>query len=537
MRTVLKRALAGILAAMAVLAPAVSAYAEPASRTGGETTETADTAQTRDAAEREEPAPINPQAEAGIEGLTFDEAKQKSYDTLPETNSLTGWPQGPQVYGNAAIVMDINSGAILYGKKIDDKHYPASITKLMTALVALENSSMDDEVLFSQESIDILEWDYASIGMTPGEILSMEDAMYAMLLASANEVAYAIGENVGNKLGGGYDAFIQKMNDRAAELGCTGSNWVNTNGLFEELHYTTAHDMALITCELAKHQEALTIMQTLNYTIGPTNLVNESRTFQQNHKMLWPSHAKYYEYCTGGKTGFVDESRTTLVTTADNGTLQLAAVVLRDDGDSYDDTRAMLDYVFNNFSKVMLKEQTKPEEVRSYTGDDAYVLLPAGIDFASLEHEISITDEREASGRITYYYEGQNVGSADVTLTPEYIEETTGYTARLEPSGEAGSSSGENKESGFHVPGWMIPIFVVAAVMLVLLAMLIIRIQLIRAKRRRRALMRRRKMQQMQRRQARGGRPQPGRPQGGRPYGRGPQERRPVRRGDPYRRY
>ena len=81
--------------------------------------------------------------------------------------------------------MDVNSGAVLYAKSIDDKHYPASITKMMTALVALENSSMDDEVLFSQDSVDILEWDYASIGMTPGEILSMEDAMYGMLLASA----------------------------------------------------------------------------------------------------------------------------------------------------------------------------------------------------------------------------------------------------------------------------------------------------------------------------------------------------------------
>src|SRR5699024_7756966 len=151
------------------------------------------------------------------EGLTPEEAMKKSYDRQPETNSLTGWPKGPQVYGNAAIVMDVNSGAVLYAKSIDDKHYPASITKMMTALVALENSSMDDEVLFSQDSVDILEWDYASIGMTPGEILSMEDAMYGMLLASANEVAYAIAESVGNKLGGGYEAFIQKMNDRAAE--------------------------------------------------------------------------------------------------------------------------------------------------------------------------------------------------------------------------------------------------------------------------------------------------------------------------------
>ena len=489
MKPVLRRILAVVLTVAAVMTPVAGVYAEP--------------------------APINPEAETGTEGLTPEEAMKKSYDRQPETNSLTGWPKGPQVYGNAAIVMDVNSGAVLYAKSIDDKHYPASITKIIPALVALENSSMDDEVLFSQDSVDILEWDYASIGMTPGEILSMEDAMYGMLLASANEVAYAIAESVGNKLGGGYEAFIQKMNDRAVELGCTGSNWVNANGLFDELHYTTAHDMALITSELCKHPEVFTIMQTLNYTIPPTNLVDESRTFQQNHKMLWPGNSKYYEYCTGGKTGFVDESKTTLVTTADNGTLQLVAVVLRDEGNAYDDTRAMLDYAFDNFSKIMLKEQTKPDGVRSYASDEPYVLLPEGAEFSALDHEIEITDEHAATGRITYYYEGQNVGSADVTLTPEYIEETTGHTDQMEPSDENGNTADADEAGGFHIPGWLIPILVVVVIIAAVLVLLIIRVQIIRAKRRRRALMRRRKMQQMQqmqRRRAMGRRPQ-GRPQ------------------------
>lgn len=486
MKSVLKRAFAALIAAAALLAPAGSVYAEPTEQTVQSEEENTQQA---------EPAPINPDAEAGIEGLTYEEALQAAYNILPETNSLEGWPQGPQVYGCAAIVMDMDSGAVLYGKRVDDKHYPASITKLMTALVALENAGIDDEIEFSQASIDILRWDYASIGMKPGEILSLNDAMYGMLLASGNEVAYAIAESVGNKMGIGYDGFIQKMNDRAAELGCTGSHWVNANGLHDDLHYTTAHDMALIASELYKYEEFRTVTQTLNYTIGPTNLTAETRAVQQNHKMLWPNHSRYYEYCTGGKTGYTDDSRTTLVTMADNGTLRLAAVVLRDNGNVYDDTRAMFDYVFQNFSKVMLKEQTKPEEVRSYTEDDAYVLLPKGIDFSSLEHQISITDEREASGRITFYYEGQNVGSTGVTLTPEYIEETTGYTNRMKPEDEAGSAQDGRAENGFHIPDWLIPVMAVAAVVLAAFAVLIIRIQLIRAKRRRKAMMRRRKMQ------------------------------------------
>ena len=194
--------------------------------------------------------------------------------------------------------------------------------------------------------------------------------------------------------------------------------------------------MALISSELYKHEEFRTITQTLNYTIGPTNLVNESRTFQQNHKMLWPQHSKYYEYCTGGKTGYTDNSRTTLVTMADNGTLQLVAVLLRDDGNVYDDTRAMIGLCLQQFFKSSVKMTGKNrEEIRSYSDSEAYVLLPEGIDDSLLEYDISVTDEKTAAGRITFYYEGQNVGSADVTLTPEYVEEATGYTTHLKING------------------------------------------------------------------------------------------------------
>ena len=168
--------------------------------------------------------------------MTFEEALQASYDTVPDTDNIQGWPQGPRVYGNSAIVMDMDSGAVLYAKKPDERHYPASITKLLTALVALENSKTDDEVYFSEDSVSFLEPGDASIGMTPGEILSMNDALYGMLLASANEVSYAIAESVGKLMGGDYNTFIQAMNDRAAELGCTGSHWMNANGLHDEQH-------------------------------------------------------------------------------------------------------------------------------------------------------------------------------------------------------------------------------------------------------------------------------------------------------------
>ena len=316
----------------------------------------------------------------------------------------------------------MKSGAILYAKKPDEQHYPASITKLLTTLVALENAELTDKVTFSQDSVDILNWDDAHIGMKPGEEISMEDALYAVLLASANEVSYAVAESTGiNRMNGDYSTFIARMNERAKELGCTGSNWVNPNGLHDEQHYTTAHDMALIASEVYQKEQFRKIMDTLEYRIGVTNLTQEERVFQQNHKMLWPENTYYYEYCTGGKTGYTDQAMTTLVTMADNGEMELAAVILYDYGvDAYTDTRAMMDYVFQNFSKVPITKLEQPEEIAKYTNEDAYIVLPNGADTSQVKCEI--TEVKGKKGTAVFTIQGQNVGSTEVLLSDAYFQ-------------------------------------------------------------------------------------------------------------------
>ncbi len=350
------------------------------------------------------------------EKAKLEAEKKESLEIPVDTNGLEGWPQGPEVYAHAAVVMDMGSGAILYAKRPDEQHYPASITKLLTTLVALENAELTDKVTFSQASVDILNWDDAQIGMHPGEEISMEDALHAVLLASANEVSYAVAESTGiNRLNGGYDTFITQMNNRAKELGCTGSNWVNPNGLHNDRHYTTAHDMALIASAVYQEEEFRNIMNTLEYRIPPTNLVAEERVFQQNHKMMWEENYYYYEYCTGGKTGYTDQSGTTLVTMADNGTMQLAAVVLYDYGvDAYTDTRAMMDYVFSNFSRIPVVDLEDSKEILGFKDENAYVVLPQGVEFSQLEKEI--ISEGAGDGKVIYTYKGQIAGSADVRL-------------------------------------------------------------------------------------------------------------------------
>ena len=203
-----------------------------------------------------------PPAEATEEeAQAFKAAQLKKYYDMPvATNEIKGWPQGPGTYGEAAIIMEAGTGAILYGKNIDDQHYPASITKVLTALVALENGKMDDKVTFTHDCVSFLQPGDSSIGMKENDEITLEQALYATLLASANEAAYAVAENVGTNAGHDYQWFIDQMNARCKELGGTNSNFVNANGLHDENHYTSARDMALIGKELFKHPEFFKIV-------------------------------------------------------------------------------------------------------------------------------------------------------------------------------------------------------------------------------------------------------------------------------------
>ena len=157
------------------------------------------------------------------------------------------WPEGPSIATPSAIVIEINSGAVLYEKNSDQVSYPASITKILTTLLALENSELDEVVTFSDDAINYNQGDTSHIARDYGEQMTMKECLYAVMLESANECAYAVAEHVGQKLGGNYQTFIDLMNERAKELGCTNTHFTNANGLPDENHWTSARDMALIS--------------------------------------------------------------------------------------------------------------------------------------------------------------------------------------------------------------------------------------------------------------------------------------------------
>lgn len=345
-----------------------------------------------------------------IEQMTPEQKKeaeiQASYNKPIESNEIAAWPQGPQVYGDSAIVMDMKTGAILYAKGIDEQRYPASITKILTALVAIENSKPTDMVKFSEESIQSLEPGYAHIAMKAGEEITMKDALHALMLASANEVAYAIGETVG----GTHEKFIEMMNDRAKELGCTHTHFINTNGMFDEQHYTSARDMALIAREAFSHQELLDVVQTLQYTIPPTNMESEPRIFQQKHKMLL--HGKYHDdRCIGGKTGYTEKSYNTLVTVMEQEDMDIVAVIMRSRRDTFEDTKKICDYAFDNFKEVNISAHEKSKEI-SHITEDSFVTLPKNVEFDKLQRKYT-------KGKVNYYYEKQFVGATKAKIKEE----------------------------------------------------------------------------------------------------------------------
>lgn len=347
------------------------------------------------------------------------------YNQSVDSNQIEGWAKGPHIYSEAGIVMDADSGAILYAKNIDNPHYPASITKILTGLVAIENNELTDTVTVTPEDYNFLKSGDNHIGLKKDEQITMEDALYGTLLASGNEVAHAVASNTE----GGYDNFIKLMNEKAEALGCQNSNFVNSHGLHDDEHYTSARDMALIGAACFQNADFMRITGTKEYTIPTTNVTNETRTIAQHHKMLFSWRDQYYEYCVGGKTGYTDKALNTLVTFASKDGVNLVAVVLRTHGtgNTYNDTRAILDYAFENFTKMSVTEDMVEVSGFKSIDKDGYVMLPEGITFDQLDCAVeNPTNLGDKSGKLIYTYEGQPVGEVEFTITDEYYNQIHG---------------------------------------------------------------------------------------------------------------
>ena len=248
----------------------------------------------------------------------------------------------PTVAAQGAVLYDATHNQFLFSKNADTQYYPASITKLMTALLVAENCNLNDTVTFSQTAVSNLESGAVTLQVKAGDTFTVKDCLYGLLLKSANEVANGLAEHVS----GSVSAFADKMNQKAASLGCTHTHFANPNGLNNSNHFTTAHDMALIANAAFNNATVRQVASTLHYNFPATASVPTVRTLTMGHKMLNPANSQYYEGIVGGKTGYTSLAGNTLVTCAERNGVRLIAVILKSSQTHYDDTKKLLDYGF-----------------------------------------------------------------------------------------------------------------------------------------------------------------------------------------------
>lgn len=381
------------------------------------------------------------------------------------------WPTYPNIYAEAGVLIEASTGTVLYDSNAHNQMYPASITKILTTLLALEKGNLSDMVEYSHYDVFSLQLGDAHIARKEGELLSLKDSLYAVMLASANEAANAVGEYVGKKSpqytekieslkasGEEFDeskvaiqVFADMMNERAKQAGALNTHFTNPNGLFDENHYTTPYDMAMIMRDAVKNDEFLKIESNLTYTIPTTNMNSDTQPIANRHKMMFPNNPVYYEGIVGGKTGYVDQSGSTLVTCAKRNGMTLISVVMKSNGANvYNDTKLLLDYGFNNFSllnvadnetKFTFDKEGKYESLSAVFNSDTpliqlnpngNVILPNGVTFDQCKSELKFLDQSEQTSedtegtpsiaRLNYYYNNINVGGTTLTINKDTNE-------------------------------------------------------------------------------------------------------------------
>lgn len=292
----------------------------------------------------------------------------------------------PTLQGTAACLMDADTGQVLFEQNMDSQQPPASITKIMTALLTVENCQLTDIVTMSDEAVFSVPRSASHIALQPGEQLTVEQALMATMLPSANDAANGLAEQVA----GSMDAFVEMMNQRAAECGAKNTHFANANGLDQEGHLTTAYDMACITRQALKNETFRMVFGTTEYTIPLTNLQPEARNIGAGHKMVF-DFTKYYDPTViGGKSGYTDEAGNTLVTVAQRDGRTLIAVVLGEPRNAamYEDTIALFEYGYSAFDSLTISaEQLARGNELVDPEDSLTVLVTEGISAEDLTFE------------------------------------------------------------------------------------------------------------------------------------------------------
>ena len=349
--------------------------------------------------------------------------------TFANTNSTSNVnANNLSIYSESAILIDSKTGKILYEKNSDEQKYPASTTKILTAIIAIENCNLSDTVSASYNAIMSIPSGYSIAEIKENEVLTVEQLLNVFLIHSANEAGYILAEHIA----GSISNFADLMNQKALEIGCTNTHFTNPSGIQDENHYSTAHDMALIAQYCMKNEAFRQIVCKTSYTLEPTDKTPKERYFVSTNDLIKPSSEYYYPYCIGIKTGYTSKAKNCLISASQKDGLELITVVLgaefTEDGKSArnTDTINLFNYGFENYkyqeilsknsiiTNINIKNATKEtKNLPLITENSISSLVPNGISLNSLEPVISINENIEAPisegsvlGSITYNIDG-----------------------------------------------------------------------------------------------------------------------------------
>ena len=411
------------------------------------------------------------------------------------------WPSDTGIESEAGIVMDADSGAVLFGQNIHVQKAPASITKILTALVVIENSSLDDTVTFSHDAVyNVEDGSGNKNAIEEGDTLSVRDCLYLLLMRSSNQAANALAEHVG----GSRDGFVKMMNEKTAELGCENSHFANPSGLNDDTQLTSVYDMALIASAAYKNDTLLTISKDKSYRLPATKNNPDGVTIQPEHKLLITTDTEspnYYPYAVAGKTGYTSIAGQTLVTYAiKDDRRQIAVTMKSTQATHYQDTIALLDFGFLRFKNVNISENEtaytsgdQPVQIgdNSYQPSDlsmdtsAVITIPKDASFADAEKTV-VTDLPEdapqgAVALLSYKYNDRKIGQVYLISASAAEAEANGETASddgntaSDPAASNTGASGKSKQakSSFHLTLPKLPKVSVRTVLIVVVSVLL----------------------------------------------------------------
>lgn len=344
-----------------------------------------------------------------LQGVSARAAERAPETVWPALSSAAELPEPPEIASDFAVLAEAKSGTVLYGKNAFDRAAPASITKVMTALLTAEHCDINETVLFSYRACHELEKGSSTIARTEGETMSVSDCLFALLVASANEVAQALAEHVS----GSIEAFVALMNDRARELGCVNTHFANPHGTPDPEHYTCCYDMALIMKAAMERDIVREAMGTAKYQIAPTNKHDEITYLNSKHPLVTNTYKMKYEGAVAGKTGHTSEALSTLVTYAVRGDMDLICVVMHADSTQTtgEDSTALFNYGFENFFRADMLAQAANDTALDpvFLGSDilgltssgsCYVTLPKGADVGELVAAVHYGEGDAASDEV-----------------------------------------------------------------------------------------------------------------------------------------